>query len=90
MFDNSPKHFVYNLSLILILLSGFVLAYMNSSNKIFQTEVVIAATFLYVLWGILHHFLNHDLNVKIVIEYILVGSIGLAIIIFLLKGGLRL
>ena len=78
------KHSLYYASLIAILTLGFLLAY-NNSNKTFQIGVVIATTFFYVLWGIMHHLLNHDLSAKIVIEYILIGAFGLTIIFFLLS-----
>ena len=63
---------------------SFLLAY-NSTDRVFQIGVVVATTFFYVLWGILHHLTNHDLHARIVIEYILIGSLGLSIIFFLLS-----
>ena len=88
MFDRAYKHIWYYSSLILILIFGFILVYANSSNKSFQIGIVFVITLFYVFWGILHHFLKHDLNMKIVIEYMLIGCFGLGIILFLLKGGL--
>lgn len=87
MFDNFSKHWGYYISLVLILLLGFLLTSISTSNRQLQIGVVTLTTLFYVLWGILHHLLNHDLNVKIVIEYVLIGSFGLAIVVFLLKGG---
>ena len=84
MFTKLYKHSPYYLSLVVILALGFLLAY-NSSNKTFQIGVVIVTTFFYVLWGIMHHLINHDLNAKIVIEYILIGVFGLTTIFFLLS-----
>lgn len=84
MFSKLYKHSPYYISLVAILTLGFLLAY-NSPNKIFQIGVIIAITFFYVLWGIMHHLLNHDLSIKIVIEYILIGVFGLTIIFFLLS-----
>ncbi len=84
MFARLSKHSAYYASLIVILTLGFLLAY-NSSNRSFQIGAVIVTTFFYVLWGIMHHLINHDLNVKIVIEYILIGLFGLTIIFFLLS-----
>ncbi|MBI4096411.1 MAG: hypothetical protein HY425_01710 [Candidatus Levybacteria bacterium] len=78
------QHVFYYTSLIIILSLSFVLAY-SSSDKTFQIGVVIVTTFFYVLWGILHHLINHDLHAKIVIEYILIGVFGLALIFFLLS-----
>lgn len=83
MFARLSKHSAYYIFLIVIFVLGFLLAY-NSSNRTFQIAAVIVTTFFYVLWGILHHLINHDLNVKIVIEYILIGVFGLTIIFFLL------
>jgi len=85
MLSKLYKHSPYYISLIVILTLGFLLAYTNHANRSFQIGVVIATTFFYVLWGIIHHLLNHDLNVKIVIEYILIGAFGLTIIFFLLS-----
>ncbi len=84
MIEALSKHIFYYATLVLILVLGFLLAYVNSSNKEIQILVVVFTTISYVLWGILHHLFNHDLNTKIVIEYILIGSFGLAIILFLL------
>ncbi|MBI4089612.1 MAG: hypothetical protein HY424_02795 [Candidatus Levybacteria bacterium] len=79
------KHSGYYISLIAILSLGFLLAYTNNSSRSFQIGVVIATTFFYVLWGMIHHLLNHDLSMKIVVEYILIGVFGLTIIFFLLN-----
>lgn len=84
MFARLYKHSAYYASLIIILTLGFLLAY-NNSDRAFQIGVVIVTTFCYVLWGIMHHLINHDLNAKIVIEYILIGAFGLTVIFFLLS-----
>lgn len=84
MFTKLYKHSAYYISLVVILALGFLLANSNSDRG-FQIGVVIVTTFFYVLWGIIHHLLNHDLSVKIVIEYILIGLFGLTIIFFLLS-----
>lgn len=83
MFTRLYKHSAYYISLVVILVLGFLLAY-NSSDRSFQIGAVIVTTFFYVLWGIMHHLINHDLNTKIVVEYILIGAFGLTIIFFLL------
>ena len=77
------QHAAYYISLVTILTLSFLLAY-SSSDRGFQLGVIIFTTFFYVLWGIIHHLINHDLHTKIVIEYILIGAFGLRIIFFLL------
>jgi len=84
MLKRISEHTIYYISLIIILSLGFLLAY-SSSDRGFQIGVIVAITFFYALWGIMHHLINHDLNVKIVIEYILIGVFGLTIIFFLLS-----
>lgn len=85
MFSRLYKHSAYHISLVVILVLGFLLIFTSHSNRTFQIGVVITTTFFYVLWGILHHLMNHDLTIKIVIEYMLIGTLGLTIIMFLLS-----
>jgi hypothetical protein len=84
MFKRISKHAVYYISLVVILVLSFLLVY-SSPDRSFQIGVIVATTFFYVLWGIMHHLINHDLHTKIVIEYILIGAFGLTIIFFLLS-----
>jgi hypothetical protein len=78
------EHTVYYVVLATILSLGFLLEY-SSSDRGFQIGVIVATTFFYVLWGIIHHLMNHDLHMKIVLEYILIGAFGLTIIYFILS-----
>jgi len=88
MIEKGKNHIGYYIFLLLILGFGFFMALFASPNKQLQMIVVVITTFFYIVWGILHHLLNHDLSVKIVVEYILIGSLGLSAVFFLLKGGL--
>ena len=82
----NKKHINYYLSIILILGLGFFLVINTSYNKELQMAMVIITALFYVGWGILHHFINHDITAKIVLEYILMGSLGVTVVLFLLKG----
>lgn len=84
MLKRISEHTIYYVALIIMLSLGFLLAY-ASSDRSFQIGVIVATTFFYVLWGIMHHLMNHDLHAKIVVEYILIGAFGLTIIFFLLS-----
>lgn len=81
-------HLAYYISLILILGLGFLGAFLASPDRQLQMSIVVLTTFSYVGFGLLHHLISHDLNLKIVIEYVLIGSLGLSLIFFLMKGGL--
>lgn len=81
-------HIPYYIFLLAILLFGFLLVYFSSGNKALQIVAVLVTTIFYVGWGILHHMINHDLSSKIVVEYVFIGSLGLAVTFFILNGGI--
>ncbi len=77
----------YYFSLAVILLLGFFLSVQTSDNKELQFLTIVATGCFYVAWGILHHLLHHNLTAKIVVEYVLIGSLGMTLIFFLLRVG---
>lgn len=79
------KHIFYYCSLVLILAVGGLFALQVSYDRSLQMTIVTLTVILYVIWGILHHIINHDITSKIVIEYVLMGSLGLSIVLFLLR-----
>lgn len=85
MIENLKKHTMYYLSLLTILIIGVYFALNTSYDKTLQTIIIILTVLAYVIWGIMHHLANHDLKMKIVVEYVLVGGLGLSIILFLLR-----
>lgn len=86
MMNMFKDHLGHYISLITVFAVGLFFI-VSLGDK--QAQVLIAAflTFFYVLWGIFHHLMHHDLSPKIVVEYVLIGSLGLSLILFLLKGG---
>ena len=87
MFNKFKKHLAYYLSLCLILSVGLVLTFLASPNLKLQTLIVVLTVVFYILWGILHHLINHELTAKIMVEYILIGVLGLSILFFMFMGG---
>ncbi|OGH18033.1 MAG: hypothetical protein A3F31_03800 [Candidatus Levybacteria bacterium RIFCSPHIGHO2_12_FULL_38_12] len=86
MISAFQKHYRYYFSLFFILFFG-ILAITNSShNRQLQVLVVVSTSFLYVLLALIHHYLEHDLTTKIVVEYILIGSLAVSAFMFLLSG----
>lgn len=81
-------HFGYYITLFVMLFLSGLLTLQFSFNKQLQMVIVVMTAMLYVLIGIVHHKENHDLNTKIVIEYVLIASLGMVIVFFLLGGGL--
>lgn len=73
---------------LLAIFVAVILFITQVQNKQTQAAIAVAAAFFYVVWGIFHHMISHDLTVKIVIEYILIGSLGMSILLFIVQGGL--
>ena len=83
------KHLGYYFSLVAILFFGF-LTVIFLQDKSSQLLVLILTALFYILWGIIHHHLHHDLTAKIVVEYVLMGALGISAVFLLLKGGFGL
>ena len=76
------KDFLYYLLLFVVLLSGFILFLFFATDPQFQMITVILTSFFYVGFALLHHYLKNDLSVKVVIEYVLIASLGISIVYF--------
>lgn len=79
-------HGKYHLAILLILILGVIFAYYTRENKQLEMIVLMSLASIYMLFGIIHHYLTHDLSAKIVIEYIAMGSLGITIALFVLRG----
>jgi hypothetical protein len=88
MYQKLKKHFGYYLSLSAILLLGLALIILTGPNPKSQSLIILLTIAFYVLWGLLHHLINHELTHRIVVEYVLIGALGLSIMFFMMVGGL--
>ncbi|PIS09500.1 hypothetical protein COT75_01185 [Candidatus Beckwithbacteria bacterium CG10_big_fil_rev_8_21_14_0_10_34_10] len=50
----------------------------------FKVGSIIGLCVFYFFWGIIHHWLEKDLHIKIVLEYLFVSLIALAILLSLI------
>lgn len=87
MFKKINEHVIYYISLIIIFALGLFLISSVLPNKQLEMLYFVILAVIYVVWGILHHFINHELSSKIVVEYTLIATLGVAVMFFLLKGG---
>lgn len=71
--------------LLIILLGGSTMFFLTAGNTALQTMVGIVTAVSYIIWGIIHHALEGELHPKIVIEYILIGSIAIMLILTILQ-----
>lgn len=82
------KHLGYYFSFLLISAVSIFLVFQNLSDKNLILLFVSLFAGAYVAWGILHHLVHHSVNLRIVVEYIVVAFLGVAIVFFILNGGL--
>ena len=73
------------LILIAILVLGIATFFMVAGNPTAQLVTAIVTSVAYVAWGILHHAIDGDLHLKIVIEYALVGTIAILFLYFVMR-----
>lgn len=78
------KHIVYYTSLVLILSLGTLFFFQTYYDKQMQLNILLLMACFYFVYGLVHHYANHDLSIKIVVEYLLIGAIGVSIILFFL------
>lgn len=77
-------HFHHYLALLVILNLGVGMFYFLRYSPGDQVWVVLATSVAYVAWGVIHHWLEEDLHLKIVLEYFLMAFLACLLIIFLL------
>lgn len=82
------RHLSHYLIIFFIFLIVFLSRLLLGFNQNLLMEIFYLATLFYVGWGIMHHFLEHDFSLKVVIEYILIGAVALLLGIIAIKGGL--
>jgi len=78
------SHIPYYTPLIGIFIAGTLGFAIFSYDRVFQVAISIAIALSYVIWGIIHHLVNKDLYWEIVVEYLVVASLGLVILFSLI------
>jgi hypothetical protein len=78
------RHLPHYLPLLGLLLAGFLGLVLFSYDQSFQIIVAIAVAVFYVVWGVIHHLIHKDLYLAVVIEYLVVASLGLVIVFSLI------
>lgn len=80
------EHLAYHLFQMSILAVGFI-AFIRLEDGL-RIWTLLFALFSYVAVAIIHQYLNHSLQPKIMVEYLVMGGLCASILLFLLKGGL--
>lgn len=80
------KHLNYYIIETFILGIGFFGISMLSGSVQTQAMLMAAVVAVYMIMGIVHHQLKHDIHPKIVLEYVIIGALVFAIFVFLKSG----
>ena len=78
--EDLKEHFGHYLALVFILTFGIgALLFFQRTPQMQIISAFLTASF-YVLWGIVHHYVEKDLQIRVVIEYIMVALLGFLIL----------
>jgi len=78
MKEHTKKHLWYYVSFLAVELTGLgLIFYLADKNLQFLTVCFMAS--FYIGWAILHHYHHHNISIKIMIEYILIGLLGVVV-----------
>ncbi len=84
MITNLKTHKAYYLLLAGMQVAGFILVLFAKGDKQLVMTYIILSTCFYFVWALVHHYVNHDLHVKVVLEYTLMSLLGLSVMYFFL------
>jgi len=69
----------------LILLTGllltFIFYFVYAGQQVMQAGVVVCSGLFYTLWGILHHAREGDFHPKIALEYLLMATLAVVLLL---------
>lgn len=77
-------YMLHYLVLIVMLGIGMWTFFAVAPNKQLQLLTGIGLSAAYVVWGIVHHWSKREHHVKVVIEYVLIGTIAVVLLLTLL------
>ena len=77
----SVVHFIVLIAILAVGVLTFIYVRPNTTLQLF---VGILTAVAYVLWGFIHHAMQKDLHQKIVVEYLLIGTIAIVLLITML------
>ena len=84
MQESLKKHFWYYITFFSVEISGVVAVAYFAYDSFVRMVIIILMVLFYVFWSLLHHKIHHSVSRKIVIEYLLIGLLGIVISLFFL------
>lgn len=83
-FARDLNHYLPLFGIMAVGVAGF---YYFSYDNFFRIVITIATATGYVVWGVVHHKLHDDLYFAVFLEYLLIASLGVIVILSLLIRG---
>lgn len=80
LFNDIKEHFVHYLVLLFILAFGSIAFFYFQRFPQAQIVSLFLTASFYILWGIVHHYLEGDLHPRVVLEYAAVALLGFLIL----------
>jgi hypothetical protein len=84
MISLTKKHWFYYLVLFIVLGIGLVVIAVSPNERDIQMGVVVLMALFYIVWAVIHHLIDHDMHAKVMLEYILIGMVGISVVYFVL------
>lgn len=79
MIEDLKIHFWHYAILILIIFVGGIV-FFSYPDKTTKFQVGALTALAYIFWGIFHHLMEANLNLKIVVEYTLIGALAIILL----------
>ncbi len=83
MITDLRKHIWYYSSTLIIFGLGLTLIVLNNHDNKLQALIITMTATCYFIWSLLHHYVHHELHVRLVIEYILIACLGVVLSLYL-------
>jgi hypothetical protein len=83
-FEEIKTHFFHYLVLLMILTLGAGAFWYFNHLRAAQAVVLLLTGTAYLIWGIIHHYLEGDLHEKVILEYLSLAAFGIILAWFLL------
>lgn len=81
MKPKSLRHITHYLILLIVLLAGVIATVLVGKSTFLKAFIIVFMGLAYFSWGIIHHYIEKDLHPHIVIEYLLISTLGAASVI---------
>lgn len=77
------KHMWHYVIYAVIFCGGLSMLFFAKGNVGIEVMTFTVVAFLYIMWGMLHNYIHHQLRLQIAMEYILVAILGTILLLFL-------